>query len=505
MLLLALLACTGSKDDDDPVVVAFPDDFVFGAAGAAHQIEGGNTNNIWSQFETLPQFEGRTRAPSGEAVRGWERYEEDSQLAADLHLDVYRLSIEWSRVEPERNVWDDAAWDHYRAVLESVTARGMRPMVTLHHFTEPIWTNDLRDPDCAEGPSDQNLCGWTNPEMAFEFAEFAHAAGSRLGDLVDEWSTFNEPNTYLIPGYVSGTFAPGKVNLTADAIVANVLPVMKGMLDGHAAAAAELRLTDGIDADGDGAAVELSLTNAMSWIEPLDPANPDDVAAAERIQALFGYAWPDAVVDGLFDHDLDGVPTEAHPEWAGTIDRLGYQYYFRFAVKAAPGFPPLDALPCDPVLLGALGLTPESVGCPEPDPANLTQMGYEHYPEGLRLLGEALVDRYPGLPLRITENGIATTSGRRRAESIVRHLEAVAPLVDGGAPIDGYIHWSLTDNFEWAEGFEPKFGLYAVDLSTYDRTPTEGATVYAEIASAGGLRRSHLDTYGGDGPLSPEE
>lgn len=502
-MVLLLLACSG-KDAEDPLVSTFPEGFVWGAAGAAHQIEGGNTNNNWYQFETLPAYAGKTAAPSGEAVRGYERYEEDAGLAADLNLGLYRLSIEWSRVEPEKDVWDEAEWDHYRAVLESVVARGMTPMVTLHHFTEPIWTYDLEDPDCAAGPSDTNLCGWTNPEVALQFAEFAHAAGTRFGDLVDEWTTFNEPMTYVIPGYVSGGFPPGKVNLTADAIVDNVLPVVAGMADGHALAYRELHLVDGFDADGDGDPAEVGFTNAMAWIEPLDPLNPEDVAAADRVQALFGYAFPDAVITGLMDDDLDGVPTVSHPEWANTVDQLGYQYYFRFAVKSAPGFPPLDALPCDPVLLEAMGMSPSAIGCPEPDPDNVTQMGYEHYPPGLRLLGEALMERYPGMPLRITENGIATTSGQRRAESIVRHLEELDALLDIGAPVDGYVHWSLTDNFEWAEGFTPKFGLYAVDLATYERSPTLGAEVYARIARDNGIRQSLVEAYGGTGPLSPE-
>jgi beta-glucosidase len=502
-MLLLLLACSADRFDD-PVVLAFPAGFRWGAAGAAHQVEGGNTNNIWSQFETLPEFAGLTTEPSGEAVRGWDLYETDADLAEDLGSNVYRLSIEWSRVEPSRGVWDEAAWAHYGDVIDALRARGIEPMVTLHHFTEPIWTHDLRDVDCVAGPSDTNLCGWANPEMATAFARFATEAATRLGDRVDTWTTFNEPMSYFIGGYVGGSFPPGKSALTTSAIQADAFPVLRGMLDGHAAAYAALHAADGVDADGDGTAAVVGFTNAMSWVEPLDPGDPADVAAADRVQALYGYSFPDATIRGLLDADLDGVPEEAHPEWAGTVDQLGYQYYFRFAVKAAPGFPPLDALPCDPTLLAALGLDPATLGCPVPDPADVTQMGYEHYPPGIRLLGEALADRYPGVPLRVTENGIATTTGVRRAESIVRHLVELHAAIEEGVPVDGYVHWSLTDNFEWAEGFRPKFGLYAVDLATYTRTPTEGATVFADIIHDDGIRRSILDTWDGE-HLTPGE
>lgn len=503
-MLSLLLACTGdSVDDKDPLVHTFPEGFRWGAAGAAHQIEGGNTNNIWSQFETLPAFVGKTAEPSGDAVDGWARYAEDADLAADLGLDIYRLSIEWSRVEQSRGVWDEAAWQHYSDVIDSLRSRGLEPSVTLHHFTEPIWTHDLNDVACAAGPSDENLCGWSNPEMTVAFTRFATEAAARLGDRVDTWTTFNEPMSYFIAGYIGGSFPPGLSALTVSDIQTSAFPVLTGMIEGHVAAYGAIHATDATDADGDGVAANVGFTNAMSWVEAVDPSNPDDVAAADRVQALYGYAFPDAVIDGRFDSDLDGVPEQSHPEWANTVDQLGYQYYFRLQVKAATGFPPLDAIPCDASLLAALGMSPSDLGCPSPDPDDVTQMGYEHYPPGLRLLGVALADRYPGMSLRVTENGIATTTDLRRQESIVRHLKELAIAVSEGVPVDGYVHWSLTDNFEWAEGFRPKFGLYTVDRTTFARTRTGGADTFRSIVVDNGLRTSTLAADGDH--LSPGE
>ncbi len=505
-MIFLLLACSDPVSPKSATAdVTFPAGFRWGVAGAAHQIEGGNTNNNWYQFETLPEFAELITEPSGEAVRGWEQYEGDAALATDLGVDVYRLSIEWSRVEPSRDVADEAAWQHYGDVIDALRARNIEPMVTLHHFTEPIWTHDLRDVDCTAGPTDANLCGWTNPDMVAEFAEFAGDAAARFGDRVDEWTTFNEPMGYLASGWIGGAFPPGKSNLTLSSIEENAIPTLYGMLDANAAAYAAVKAADSTDAGADGIVARVGFTNAMNWLEPVDPANPDDVMASARFQALYGYTWPDATIRGLVDADFDGDPTDSHPEWAGTCDMLGYQYYNRIKVKSAPGIPPLDALPCDALLLGALGLDMETLGCPIPDADDLTQMGYEHYPAGIRLLGAALAERYPDALLRITENGIATTTPNRRAESIVRTLTEVSAMIDDGVNVDGYIHWSLTDNFEWAEGFRPKFGLYTVDRTTFERDSNAGTETYASIVQANAIDGTLVDAYGGEGSLSPGE
>jgi beta-glucosidase len=314
MLVLTLLACAPEEDSGNPIVYAFPEGFRWGAAGAAHQIEGGNTNNNWYQFETLPEFAGKTVEPSGAGVDGYARYESDADLLVDLGADVYRLSIEWSRVEPERDVWDEAEWAHYLAVIEALRARGVEPMITLHHFTDPIWTYDLRDLECASGPTDTNMCGWTNPEVPAEFAEFAAEAARRFGHLVDEWTTFNEPGGYLLSGYLGGAFPPGEMNLSREDVGARILPVAAGMLDANAAAYASVKAADVIDADGDGIIARVGFTNSIQWILPADPDDPADVAAADRVRGLYGYLFPDAMINGLFDRDLDGVPEEEHPK-----------------------------------------------------------------------------------------------------------------------------------------------------------------------------------------------
>jgi beta-glucosidase len=197
---------------------------------------------------------------------------------------------------------------------------------------------------------------------------------------------------------------------------------------------------------------------------------------------------------------FSGKITEPHPEWKGTLDWLGVQYYLRAGVTAYPQLiPVLNLTPC----YGAFG---KGSACVPPlDPTYLVPvMGYEHDPTGLYGILHDFSQRWPDLPMIVTESGIATDVGARRAEVIVRDLEQVDKARKAGADVRGYYHWSIYDNFEWALGFVPHFGLYTVDDTTYARTPTEGATVYGEITQGRTLTGALRAKYGGDGPLTPE-
>ncbi|HEY5949209.1 MAG TPA: family 1 glycosylhydrolase, partial [Kofleriaceae bacterium] len=214
------------------------------------------------------------------------------------------------------------------------------------------------------------------------------------------------------------------------------------------------------------------------------------------------YAMVDALQTGMFDADLDGTGEEAHPDWRNKLDWLGVQYYFRSGVSAAnPLLPaPVSLTPCTNGFdFGACLQTTNQTFC-------VPQMGYEYWADGLREVLIAFKLRYPEIPLVVTEAGIATNVGARRAENVVRTLEAIARARDeNGVDVRGYYHWSLTDNFEWAEGFAPRFGLYKVDYTTYERTPTEGATVFGDIAKQRKLTSEQRKQYGGLGPMTPEE
>ena len=516
VVALALAVLVAACGDDPPAAITFgalgpiagdadPQAFRFGVATAATQIEDQNPTTDWYVW-SRPTADGGLGKGTfvGDATRGYSKMMEDLGLVKELGVDSYRFSIEWARVEPVKDQIDEAALAHYRRQLEAMKAMGIRPVVTLHHFSNPVWVADPRDPNCTNGPTDTNLCGYGSAggaRIADEMAAHAGLIAQRFGDLVDDWGTMNEPMIYMLAGYGIGYFPPGK-NTILD--VPTFVKSVKDYIAAHAKMYKAVKAADTVDADGDGIAAQVGLSMSVArWAAARanQPSNnPDDLAAVDRINYVMHYVFVDSVLNGTFDPDVDGVADEQHPEWANTIDWLGLQYYFRAGVSAdRPILPaPVSLTPC----IGGFDIG----SClPALDPTYcVPQMGYEGWAEGFTSVMREHGVRYPNLPLIVTEAGIATDEGARRAVNIVRVLEGIAQVRSEGVDIRGYYHWSLTDNFEWAEGYVPRFGLYRVDYGTYGRTATEGATVFAEIASSRTVTTAQRETYGGTGPMTPD-
>ncbi len=481
----------------------------FGAASAATQIEDQNPLTDWYVWSrpTADGGMGKGKGFVGEASRGFTKALDDVQLVADANLDAYRFSVEWARLEPTRDVWDESAFEHYGRVLDALRAQGIRPMLTIHHFSNPLWVADPRDAACASTdgqPTDRNLCGLGSAggaQIVGEMAELAGELARRYGDRVDEWATLNEPVNYLVASYGIGSFPPGKV--TFGNLLAEFVPVVRDYLAAHAAMYDAIKASDTVDADADGVAAAVGFTlSVIDWVaagENRVSTDPRDLAARDRIRYLYHHLAVDAFQAGTFDPQLDGTGDEAHPEWLGKLDWLGVQYYFRAGVTGRSQLlPVLNLTPC----FGGFDLG----SCvPAIDPTTCVPiMGYEFHAPGLHAILTDLAARFPGLPMVITEAGIATEDGKRRAENVVRTLEQVELARTAGVDVRGYYHWSLFDNFEWQEGFGPRFGLYKVDYTTYARTPTEGATVLGAIAAGRALSVDQRRTYGGDGPMTVE-
>ena len=475
----------------------------FGVATASEQIEDMNTSTDWYLW-TLPTAQGGLGEDTfvGSATDGYTLDLSDIALIKQMGLDSYRFSIEWARIEPVQGMIDEDAIAHYRTELQALHDMGIRPLVTVNHYSMPVWVADPRDPDCTMGASGSNLCGFGGPmgsAVAQAMGEHAALLAQRFGDLVDEWGTVNEPVSWLLAAYGIGEFPPGKNGISD--IVAALSPALRDYIAAHVAMYDAIKANDTIDADGDGIAASVGFSMSVADWEPargnLPSTNAADVAARDKLVYLFHYLFVDSVVNGTYDSDFDGTPDEQHPDWKGTIDWLGLQYYFRAGVTGDRGL--LDGLtPCT----GGFDL---GACLPAPDPSYcVPQMGYEAWAAGFEGVIEAFSQRYPSLPLVVSESGIATDSGTRRAEMIVRILEAIDAAMKQGADVRGYYHWSLTDNFEWAMGFAPHFGLYSVDYSTYARTATEGATVFSAIAGARALTAAQRETYGGSGAMSPD-
>ncbi len=369
--------------------------------------------------------------------------------------------------------------------------------------------DDPKDPTCANGPSDTNLCGLGDPVggpmVVQAMADHATLLAQRFGDRVDDWATVNEPVNYLLAAYGAGKYPPGKFDLID--ITGKFATAMRNYIAAHAAMYKAIKAADTIDADGDGVAASVGFTKeAVEWVAAskgmLSTAPGRSRGARTRVMWVYQYLFVEAIRQGGFDPGLTGTLTEPHPEWKGKLDWMGVQYYTRAGVSSSPELiPVLDLTPC------FSGFGAGTACVPPLDPTYVVPvMSYEHDPAGLAPILEDFGSRWPDLPLIVTESGIATEVGARRAEIEVRALEQIAKAQKAGVDVRGYYHWSIFDNFEWTYGFVPHFGLYTVDYTTYARTaPTEGATVLSEIAPGPQAhRRAAAKQYGGDGPLTPE-
>jgi len=416
----------------------FPSGFRWGTATSAHQVEGNNVQNDWWAWEQEP---GRIRNGdrSGRACAWWENAEHDFDLAAQLHQNAHRLSVEWSRIEPRQGEWDQAALERYRQMLRALCERGIEPMVTLHHFTHPLWF-------AGQG-------GWERDDAVDLFGRYVTQVCSALGEFTSLWCTINEPVGWVFSAYLAGRWPPGHHRAVFRAV-----RVATQLARAHAAA---YRILHGLQPQA-----QVGVANYFRLFDPADPASRLDRFVAAQQDRFVNRAFLDAVTEGR----VRAFPWIAEiPEAAATLDFLGVNYYTRDMVAfdlQRPG-----------ALFGRNFLRP---GGPQSDG------GYgEIYPEGMyRVL--RLAQRY-GKPIYITENGLPDGDDDLRSEFILAHLREAARAMRDGADVRGYYHWSLIDNFEWAEGWSMRFGLIAVDPVTQVRTLRPSARVYADICRLNAL------------------
>lgn len=419
---------------ENPFVAAMPPTFLWGVATAAHQVDGNTTGNDWASFERQPGAI-RDGAVSGLAADHWNRLEEDTALIRDLGANAYRHSLEWSRLEPEPGRWDGAAWEHADRELALLQAAGIEPLLTLLHFTLPLWLADRGGLAAADFPA--------------RLEAFAAEAGRRLGPRVRLWCTVNEPNVQMLYGYVSGLWPPGRRDPALAALA------FSHLLQGHARAARALR-----QARPDariGAAVHLVRS------EPWRSWWPADRFAAAQVERGFNWPFYDAIRDGVIRLQLPGFPRLEEPlaDLQGSADFVGINYYRRNLVRFDPQSP------------GWVALQQGSGRC--------SDAGVEIHPQGLLEMLRLAWQRY-GLPLIVTENGVADAEGSLRAGYLRAHAFAVACAIAEGIPVQGYFHWSLLDNFEWTDGYSLRFGLYRVNFSSQQRDPGPGAREFQRLA-----------------------
>ena len=415
---------------------SFPEGFLWGAATSAHQVEGNNRHNDWWAWEQA----GKVKEPSGLACDHYRRYTADFDLAVSLNHNAHRLSIEWSRVEPARGRFDEEALAHYRDVVRALRQRHLEPVVTLHHYTNPQWVAEAG--------------GWTNPDVIDWFGRYTERVVKELSDSVRYWVTINEPMVYVHLHYVNGVGPPGARDFK------QALRVIEHLIRAHAVSYHIVHRAARPGSD----APQVSIAKYFPELVPCRRWWPPDRLASAWTDQLFNTAFLEALTEGRWS--VPGIARWTIREARSTLDYLGLNFYRRQFVRM--GLRP------DHWLGQTCGL--EHHTC---DVAERSDMGWDICPEAftrILLRGARL-----GLPIFVTENGTWMADDARRWRFIARHLAAVAKAMERGARVIGYLYWSLLDNFEWADGYAPRFGLVEVDYRTQERRVRESARKYAEV------------------------
>ena len=421
-------------------VRAFPERFQWGAATSAHQVEGGNRWNDWWRYE---QSHGLA---SGDACRHWDEFDADfARAAADGHS-MHRLSFEWSRIEPRRGQRDPEAIAHYHAVLASLRRHRLAPLVTLHHFTNPVWIADAR--------------GWESRATLDRFDEHVRFCAREFGGEVDWWCTVNEPEVFAFRAYSEGAWPP---EVRDDS---RALAVLANLLEAHGRAFQILHAEDRVDADGDGVAVRVGFAKHLVELEPARRWFPPDALRARLEDRVFNAAVMRAPVEGEIELAIPGARSVRRraPGLTRSLDWFGLNYYTRWLVRMFAKEPHVAR-----------------TGAP------LTDLGWEIRPDGLARAAERAAGA--GVPVLVTEHGFADARDAFRPRALVESLLHLQRSIARGTPVIGYLHWSLLDNFEWHEGWSGRFGLYRVDERdpACGRTRTHSAELLSRIARANAI------------------
>ncbi len=425
-----------------PHLPKFPKGFIWGASTAAAQIEGaaaedGRGASIWDAFAATP---GKIKGSSTPAVAAdhYHRYKEDVGLMKRLGLDAYRFSASWSRVIPEgTGAVNEKGLDFYSRLIDELLANGIEPWLCLYHWDLPLALHEKG--------------GWPNRDIAGWFEDYASLLAERFGDRVARWATFNEPGVFTIAGYAVGFHAPGVSDFGA------YLAAAHNVNRSHGAAVSALRAA--------GVKGQIGVVCNQQPARPATPSEEDKAAAG-----LYDLFWNRAFADPMI---LGAYPEGLMPFFGGLVqdgdlasirqplDFLGLNHYSPTYVKSDPAAP------------GGIGLAKP------PESAPVTMMGWEIAPKAF---AQTLIQEHAryGLPIVVTENGVADRAevgsdgkvdDHLRIDYLSKYIGAVASAIASGARVDGYFVWSLIDNFEWAEGYEPRFGVVHVDYKTLKRTP----------------------------------
>ncbi len=423
--------------------IKLPDSFIWGTATASHQVEGGCTNNNRFKWESCKDKGGKPRIKdgqeAGDACNHWNLYKEDIELIKDLGVNHYRFSLEWSKIEPTRGSYSQSALDHYSNVIDELIKSDVVPVLTLHHFTNPIWFDDLG--------------GFEVEDNIEIFESFSEKVFSEFSDRVKIWCTINEPAVYSVMGYFQGVFPPGRKNPQL------ATEVMKNLLVAHT------RVYSKLKAVPNGESSRIGLVKNIMQFDPYRRWNLMDWMACRISSSIYNEITLSYLNDGEISVNYPGFVSLKYTdkEAAGKTDFFGLNYYshvhLKFKINGTDFFEN-KYLESD----------------------TMTDMPYAIYPEGL-YRAIKLVETLDK-PIIITENGIADDKDDRRELFIERYIYAMGRAIKEGSKVEGYFYWSLMDNFEWAEGYDMKFGLYSVDFKTQKRKLRRGSKAFVDLVKS---------------------
>ncbi|GMV40284.1 MAG: beta-glucosidase [Myxococcales bacterium] len=485
-----------------PADAPFPAGFLFGTAVAGFQVDMGcptlpaatcdDPNSDWYEFVMSPDMvaDPSTHLSGDPVSKGpgmWELYDGDFQRAAEeLGSSALRMSFEWSRVFPTatdgvegyealKAIASADALATYHAMLAALKVRGLKPLITLNHYTLPSWIHDAVG--CHKDLDGCSPRGWLDKERTIaEIAKYAGFVAQEFGAEVDLWATENEPLAVVLPGYLMPSAErtnPPAVSLRGK----EAREVAVALIEAHARMYDAVKAADTVDADGDGQASRVGLVYATAPVRAKDPGNPLDVQAAKDTEYLWNWLFLDGVCAGVLDDDADGTG-EPREDLANRMDFLGINYYTRVTVEgtgvsALPDFSPL------------LTLNP------------FTLVPWEYYPRGIYEMAMAVTERY-ALPIIVTENGTADPSDDgTQVEFLAQMLTWLSRAIHDGAKVEGYFYWTLLDNYEWNHGMGIRMGLFAVDPDdpVKARVARKGVATFKAIATAGEVPQELLDAY----------
>ena len=414
-----------------------PETMLLGVSTASTQIEGGNVNSNWNDWYAQGKITDGTDPATGNDH--WEKWQEDTELLSEMGLQLYRFSVEWARLMPQEGKVDETVVLRYRRELELLREKGIRSLLTIHHFSNPMWF---------EGKG-----GFTKEENLGDYLSLVELVIDRFGDLCSDYITINEPNVYTTNSFFFGAWPPGETNLK------NTIHVMENLAFCHIKAynmIHEKRREMGFEDTMVGCA------NHVRVFAPKNKWNPWHRLAAKLTEYLFQSALTEAMTLGRFPFPLKNRGKLPQGEYT---DFIGVNYYSRSTVSGIG-----DGV---------------RENCPKND------LGWEIYPQGIVECSRKLMKVLPR-PIWITENGTCDNDDRFRCRYLYDHLKV---LSESKLPVERYYHWCFCDNFEWVEGNSAKFGLVSVDPETKERVVKNSGHFFSEIIRRGGVDEDLYQTY----------